>query len=840
MRGNLPDKKYFIGKSLPTRPDITLVTWVASGNDAHLFRAHSTLLQRDLACKVIPRSNLVHGPDGKEVWRAEIHKANMLRNATVVKFESIEEWQDLNCIVLVAEFVEGPSLRQFLKDHRDEITISLILNWMATMLNLFHEMNLRGISHGDIHTGNILVEDRSSFDLVGPRYVFRVTDFGVAEATSDSRFKDDYLQLADVLSNLMRLVNYSSCSLKDKYFFNTLKNHFLARHLVETDLTLDPLARRPADLLKRLREVENEFERSAAQESANLLTPFDFLSCEQIGDAPALLHALYSDRFLGLPEIESQNNTVVTGPRGCGKTTVFRSLSLDHKMNVDQAVPTNTRYIGVYYECRDLYFAFPRYKLPTREEALDIPVHFITATLVSKLLDLLEGWARKHFEEEFSRIEREAVEDLWGILKISPPQSPNYATFKAVLAVLNKERIKAAEWHRFVNDPKRSIGQCFGPEVLFKVCEVLGNHFSFIRQRPIFFFIDDYSSPKVSKDLQANLNRIFMQRASVCFFKLSTESPVSFARNDVDGKIYVESREFILQNLGLVYLHAELEPKLTFIEDIFHRRLSESRPVFPVNALVDLVGSNTNQNNNEIARQIRNDEKPLFWGKEVLCKLCSGDIHYVIDLVGRMVSLHGGPQNLINSEGQFGVPPVIQNRAIREAAGGFLKNLRGIPGHGEKLVSIVEAFGNVSVSHLKYLESKNEENSPPKQATRVEPYEPFTLSQTAKQLYDELLRYSVFIEDYRGKSRRGNVVPRLYLRRFLIPHFNLTFSTRDSIELEPKEFEAFLLDPKGFEQRLRLKSADDAKRYSKYENEAIDQLSLGLEINTDGPHSPNS
>ena len=58
-------------------------------------------------------------------------------------------------------------------------------------------------------------------------------------------------------------------------------------------------------------------------------------------------------------------------------------------------------------------------------------------------------------------------------------------------------------------------------------------------------------------------------------------------------------------------------------------------------------------------------------------------------------------------------------------------------------------------------------------------------------------------------------MPRLFLRRFLIPHFSLTFSTRDSIELEAGEFETFLLEPKRFEQNLRLKDAEEAGRYEK-------------------------
>ncbi|MEW6682687.1 MAG: AarF/UbiB family protein [Nitrospirota bacterium] len=844
MRANLPDRSYFVGKPLPNRADVVVVGWVDSGNDAHVFRARSDSLNRDLACKVIPRSNLLHDQDGGELWRKEVYKADALKSSTVVKFEDIQEWRDdsagIDCVVLISEFVEGPSLRKFVSAFADVITVTFIANWLATMLNLFNEMKRQGVSHGDLHNGNILVEDRSSYDLLGPQYVFRVTDFGVADATSEPRFKDDYLQLADILKQLLGLVRYSEGSPKDKFIFKVLRDHFVSRHLVEADLTRDPLARQPASLLRRLIDLDGDFERSAAQESARLLTPFDFLSCEQIGEAPSLLRALYSDRFLGLSEIESQNNVVVTGPRGCGKTTVFRSLSLDQKMHVNEADPDQTRYIGVYYRCIDLYFAFPRYVIPARNEALDIPIHFITATLLAKLLDSLETWARKHFGDEFNSAESKVAENLWSAFEIDPPQYPGQTTLKAIIARLNKERLKAAERQRFVNDENRDIGRCFGPEVLLKACEAL-SHFPFARGRPIYFFIDDYSSPKVTKDLQKSLNRVFMQRASVCFFKLSTESPVSFAKSDIDQKIYVESREFIVQNLGLVYLHAEIGPKLTFIDDVFRRRLAQSNTSLSARELAHLVGTSSQWSNNESARQIRDGKKPLLWGRETLCSLCSGDIHYLISLVGNMVNLSGGAQELANAQGAFRIPPETQNRAIREEAGRFLKNLRGIPKCGEQLVSIVEAFGNVSHSHLKYIDSKNEDGSPPKQASRVEPYEPFSLSPAAQQLYDELLRYSVFIEDFRGKSRRGKVVPRLYLRRFLIPHFNLTFSMRDSIELEPVDFEEFLLAPKTFEQKLRLKSQEDARRFAKTEEgEDKDQLPLRLGIPLNDSDSPNT
>jgi hypothetical protein len=63
----------------------------------------------------------------------------------------------------------------------------------------------------------------------------------------------------------------------------------------------------------------------------------------------------------------------------------------------------------------------------------------------------------------------------------------------------------------------------------------------------------------------------------------------------------------------------------------------------------------------------------------------------------------------------------------------------------------------------------------------------------------------------------------------LIPHFNLTFSTRDSIELESADFESFLMAPQNFDQKYRLKSAEDANRFEKQQSEAKNQLSLGLD-----------
>jgi hypothetical protein len=808
MRKYLPDHKAFIG--LTTDGDFTLVEYVASGCNALVFRGFSETLKAHAAYKIIPQENLASGGN----WVIETQKANLLENANVVRCHNFLDWREtMGCIVLKYDYVDGVSLRKYIQKHADQITIPFIRKFMETMLDLFHEMRGRNIEHGDFHAGNILVMKPSPL-VRNSVEKFKVTDFGIGGVTSGASLLDDFDQLSAILSDLLGCLNYQSLSPEEKYAFNILNDHLLGKHLKEKDQTRDPLARNPDGLLKRLEDIDADYA-TAMQRNihSSLHTPFDYLSCEQIGQDHSLLHALYSEKFLGISEIEAANNLVVTGPRGCGKSTVFKSLSLKQRILSENAPDlASLRYIGIYYHCsHDLYFKFPRYRTPEREDAVDLPIHYLTSRLLLEVLDTVVQAYRK--EKSWPLQEGALASQLWETLSLKRPQLPNSDTFAAIIAALNKECQWALEKHQFASSGTQPIKPLYGPGKFLECCGMIQAHLPDLQRKPFYCFIDDYSMPHISHDLQRSLNRLLMQRNEYCFFKMATESPVSYAVSDIDDKFYSEGREFDVLNLGLTYLHGDNDRKLEFLDDVFNRRLSAVE-TYPVKTLAELIGESDGLNFNEMADQISAGEKPEWSGRKTLSRMCSGDVHQLITIVRRMVGDAGGPEGLSLSTNTPRIISKIQNKAIRAHAGSFLQSIADSGVHGEKLRKVVSAFGNIAYSYLRFKRSKNGAEITRHQASRIELHDVPHLEGEAKEIYEELLRYSVFIHDPRGKSIRGNAVPRLYLRRFLVPHFNLTFSLRDSVLMEVSEFETLLTKPEEFESIKRLKQDDHANDQS--------------------------
>src|SRR5258706_15882157 len=94
-------------------------------------------------------------------------------------------------------------------------------------------------------------------------------------------------------------------------------------------------------------------------------------------------------------------------------------------------------------------------------------------------------------------------------------------------------------------------------------------------------------------------------------------------------------------------------------------------------------------------------------------------------------------------------------------------------------------------------------------AFRIEISDEFRIDSLGREIYRDLIRYGLFMRDSRGKSVRGAFVPRLYLRRLLLPFATLALSKRDSVPLTSSEFTQLLLDPDSFKSVFVANRFDD-------------------------------
>lgn len=146
-----------------------------AGTFARVFRAVDTQTNRVVAVKVL-RRRYRNEPEQVELFLREARMGERLRHFNIVRIYDVSN--DIRAPFMVMEFVEGPTLREFMKT-RKKLDL-------GTSLNLFHDLasgldyaRKLGVTHRDLKLSNVLVTSTGRAKLV---------DFGLATiAESDDK-----------------------------------------------------------------------------------------------------------------------------------------------------------------------------------------------------------------------------------------------------------------------------------------------------------------------------------------------------------------------------------------------------------------------------------------------------------------------------------------------------------------------------------------------------------------------------------------------------------------------------------------------------------------------------
>ena len=130
-------------------------------------------------------------------------------------------------------------------------------------------------------------------------------------------------------------------------------------------------------------------------------------------------------------------------------------------------------------------------------------------------------------------------------------------------------------------------------------------HCDWVGRRATLLFIDDFSTPRVTRSMQKVLNRLFFQRSSHFLVKLATEAASTFVSEDSSGKNLEDGDDYQLIDMGEESLFLPENDRLGFLNAVFAKRLRIDGRI-PGNAITlnDLLGR-SGLSKTEFARRLR-------------------------------------------------------------------------------------------------------------------------------------------------------------------------------------------------------------------------------------------
>ena len=593
---------------------------------------------------------------------------------------------DINaCYAIVIEWVEGMSIKNFVESLSDTLDIEDFFKLTEQLCEALALLEHEHLVHNDLHPGNILVTKVQSGPALTPQCHLTVIDSGSIKTRARQhslleQWEEDLFALkamrdkgddkvAPTITNTERRIEWFSrtdqewitchlcmianCLRRREHNLPARDRRFLSEATEVLSKMVDP---DPNMRLASPNAIYNELDllrrRTQTPPSAKMVGPFDLISAELIR-SDIQLNRLFSDKAPWFKKCASNDPVYIYGPRGCGKSTILRKLSLSSSLTGDNPCATfeATPYLGVYISCsselRSRFWLFPTDRYPAIQGDA---VLFFTMLLVEALLDSLELLRDGVVESSLGQgvgLTAETARQIAVATLAHFNIGDDHAKLEGVSWLrFARKRIQLARqmvWKRILTEPSKSSPN---PALIFDLCKELEEIFPLLKSKHIAFLLDDYSNQRIPVSLQRVLNQtISFAKQGNPIFKVSSE----YSGVDLDG--IQEGREVVEVNFGSEYLELNDQDRGAFLEDILNIRFVACE----INTTIErFLGRSNLQPGLPMARAIKaaeeNSTSFYYHGIDTISDVCSGDVAMAIDLINiymktQSTSERGCPNN---------------------------------------------------------------------------------------------------------------------------------------------------------------------------------------------------